>query len=763
MSADLGDEIDNFVSGVAADPPPKRGRRRVNAEAAPKPLLPTIIDEDDEDDEEDEEPAAALPKELPTPEKGVQTLETLIAKFQIGEDPDYKLQLHRVLPKYFAGGIQAHGYLDEFTSPITQDFIASEYGGGEYSVRVFGPDPTRPGNSQRPYGSVKVVIGGPPNPSRLSRSAQAKIDAAGTSTPAPTQSFMMPPAENPELAKQAMKMADDQVKREREDRQAIEKKIDAEREAARRALDPVIEAERRRAEDLLRSERERSDQSMKFMEEKLRESQASMTRLEERIREMSSAPQTSMADELSKIMPLLKGDEDKIANTHATITQSILERHRQELETMGKQQQSLIESMRTSHASEIAAMRDAHRREVEAERESARHRESRHEEVLKAEREERRRDAAIAQKMAEDRDQSWRDRLEQQQMNLQSMWESRVETQKSTYEAQLQWLRSENEQLQTRLRNLEAQLVDKGDVLSQLSKMRDLKQVAKDALGLDDVSHASAGGAGIGLSGSGAESGGKGMADVVGDAIQNLPDILAALSQLSGGGGAQAAQMQAQAAQAQMAQAQAAQAQMQYQPGQIIQTPQGPMVVVQDPRTGQLAMTPKAQFDAVNRSHVSRRPSTALPSQRRGMFAPPKTSDIPVPDLSVGLNQPPQGEQPATPQAADSDKATVATRGRTSKPQKGPNMDKMKQMIADQVARLVHASVTGGDEPEEFVQKIISAGHPPLIIKAITDMPDDEILLAIQHVQPQSAGATPAGQRFIRDAMKLLREATSQP
>ena len=85
-------------------------------------------------------------------------------------------------------------------------------------------------------------------------------------------------------------------------------------------------------------------------------------------------------------------------------------------------------------------------------------------------------------------------------------------------------------------------------------------------------------------------------------------------------------------------------------------------------------------------------------------------------------------------------------------------MNAIEKQIAMAVAKLVHESVTGGDEPDEFVEKIIGAGYPEVVIKGLCEKSDDELLAGIAAVAPRSAGTTPAGHRFVREAMTILRD-----
>lgn len=786
---DVTEDVDKFIGGLSEDEPPRAKRRKLAVRAFPEPEEPPPVEDEpeakpeskrvsrrapepvvDEDEDLDEDDAPSLPRELPKPSETQRSLAGMLGKYRIGEDPNFRIQLHRLLPKYLPGGIQAHGYLEEFTQAITEEYIASEYGGGTYEVRVLGPDPKSPPNGVRRYDSIKVEMAGAPNPERLARSVRAKLDAASAAPVAiaPVQMAPVVQQENPGLATQALKMAGDMAERERDERRRAEDRATANVDAARAMFEPVVEAERRRADDILRAERERAASERGNLEERLREAREEYRRLEAKVEIMSASPQSSMSEELLKVLPMFKGDGEAAAAAQRaaeSITKSLIEGHKAEIESLHKQHQTMLESIRASHLAEIASVRDARRAEVESERESSRARDLRHEEALKNAHEERRRDMELYKRTADERDTQWRDRMEQQELNLKMMWESRVETQKSNYESQLQWLRSEAEQLQARIRMFESQAADRGDLVKQLSSMSQLRSVAKDALGIDDSpppAPAPAGGGGIGLSGIGDQS----WPDVISSALENLPAIL----QVMNGGGGQQQQPPQQMQQAPQQQ------QPPMQPGQVVQTPQGTMVVVQTPNG--LALAPKDQYDAYQAQQRASHGAPGAP-RPRGLFAPSaqpggqprkKPSDgIPVPDMAAGLPKPrPWGEpvQPPMPdmspqqqqaQQSPQQQQPAPARGRTSKPQPQGNMDQTKLMIANEVAKMVHTSVEGGDEPEEFAQKVLTGGYPRAIVQAIAGMTDEEVISGIKQAQPNSAGATPAGQRFVREALAALR------
>ena len=77
-------------------------------------------------------------------------------------------------------------------------------------------------------------------------------------------------------------------------------------------------------------------------------------------------------EEMLKLVPMFKGDGEAAAAAQRaaeSITKSLIEGHKAEIESLHKQHQTMLESIRASHLAEIASVRDARRAEVESERE----------------------------------------------------------------------------------------------------------------------------------------------------------------------------------------------------------------------------------------------------------------------------------------------------------------------------------------------------------------------------------------------------------
>src|SRR5262249_29711331 len=143
------------------------------------------------------------------------------------------------------------------------------------------------------------------------------------------------------------------------------------------------------------------------------------------------------------------------------------------------------------------------------------------------------------------------------------------------------------------------QVAEKGDVVAQLHKAKELQDIARGALG------GGLSGADVAPPSAPASPWGEiDLNDIIEKGLEKFPEIVNAVR---GTGGAPPAPAQ------------------QHYPGQVVSSPQGPMVVVQDPNTGQLGLTPKAQWDAYQRSR--QQPTQPLlptgePKQRRQNAGP---------------------------------------------------------------------------------------------------------------------------------------------
>jgi hypothetical protein len=690
---------------------------------------------------------------LPKPAENVKTLGDMYEKYRVGVDPDFKVQVFRTYPKMYKGK-KFDGFYDTWDIPMSLEQLQAEYGGGQYRVRVVGPHPSNPNMTTKHYDSIAVSIAGDPRWERIPRSAQGK---EGDPNQAGAMTYQMPPAaaapaENPKLAETALKMMQDTAESERSERRRIEDREEERRRTASDGLTPVIEAERRRSDDVIKAERERAESERRMLQERLHEERAraeeETSRLRHRVDSLGSN-QRSIGEELASLASAGLFNRDDGGAAKEMLTQ-ILEKHRGEMSAVQQSHTAFVEALRMGHASEIVAIRDAHRSEVAAEREASRSREGRIDERLQSEREERRRDQDRHREQIEQRDTQWKDRMEQAQSTMQSSWESRHQALVSTYENRIQWLQQEVDRVKSELFDQRAKQEEKGDVLTQLSKMSEMQAVIKQISGVEgSTPAATASTGGIGLSGG--DDWKSTLVEGLGD---RLPAILGALT----GGGAAPQQAAAQQA-------------PQYQEGQVVDTPNGPMVVVRDPSSGQLALAPKEAFEAHQKAVAAQQ------AKGGGMLPPDSRSAQPrrrkpvsaVPNLAQGLpkRRPPwegggdRPERAAPPPPPPEAPRRMTTQAKVEHPLPSEpiEMSNVERQVVKLVAKEIHTSVMDADDPEEFVTKMMNSYDSNILKQIVGGYTTAQIAQGVAQVEPGSAGATPGGQQFIAEAFALLRDA----
>jgi len=781
----MSDGLDEIPDIISRADPPKRKRRMATKRSEENDESTSFDDAggaDGSQESEEGKPSTLeeldlremLPQQAVKPAENVKSLGDIIAKYNIGNSPEFKLQVWRTYPKIFPGGVKADGFYDTWDQPLTEELIQSEYGGGNFRVVVMGPHPTKP-NTLKHYDSVSLNLAGTPKYDRQPKAVQQSQTSGGDAAPA-TPPMMMMGQENAKLSETAMKLAVDMANKEREERIRVEERADQKAAFAVTATQPAVEAERRRADDLIRAERERSELERKIMQERFEEARAEQKKLLERIEQME-ANRPSVAAELERILPFTQqkqGDGESGGKVAERMMESVLEKHRIEMESMraqhqqmldnmSKQHEATLSSMRSSHQHEIATMREAAARELQAEREAGMRRQERSDDQLRMEREERRRDQERHREVLEANDRTWKERIEMQLASTNQSWESRHQSVVATYENQILWKQQEIDRLKAELTDVRARMTDNSDPIAIVHKAKEIRE----AIGGPEAA-----------SGSGGSSGGIGMSgtdDWKSLAVEGLTERAPQLLQVLGS----------------MFSGQPQQPQQQYQVGQTVLTPQGEMVVIQTPQG--LALTPKAAVEQMQAQQQSRMlPSQRQPASRRRVMpdvdevahgggrkkkrapisAVPNFADAGVygdEPLPVRGRRPPwegggsdEEEEQGQPQPQP---APPAPR-RTSKPQAeqatAPQQKITRQMSVQErqglavIAKLVHDSVMNADEPEEFAEKVTKEWPPEMLKRVIGSYSPDDIARGIVETQPTSAGATPAGQAFVRAAFAMV-------
>jgi hypothetical protein len=790
MSEDL-DEIPDIIDRAE---PPKRKRRVVTKRSEPEPDASADDDSADTADGSDEEPEPVgkqrtmedldlrdmLPQQTIKPAENVKSLGDVIAKYNIGNSTEFKLQVWRTYPKIFPGGGKADGFYDTWDQPLTEELIQSEYGGGNFRIVVMGPHPTKP-NTLKHYDSVSLNLAGTPKFDRQPKAVQQSQSAsASAEMPSP---MLMVGQENAKLSETAMKLAVDMAGHERLERIRVEERADAKAVTALAATQPAVDAANRRADDLIKAERERSDMERRFLQERYDESRRETQKLVERIESMETN-RPSVAAELERILPFTqgpKGDGGEGNKVAERMMESVLDKHRVEMESMrsqqqqmidnlNKQQESMVTSMRGSHQHEVATMREASLRELQSEREAGIRRQERADDQLKMEREERRRDQERHREVLDANERTWKERIEMQLASVNASWESRHQSVLGTHETRGLWLQQEIDRLKADLSDTKARMSDNSDPIAIVHKAKEIRE----AIGGPEHS-----------SGSSGSSGGIGMGGVEdwkNLAVEGLTERAPQLLQVLGG----------------LLSGQPQQPQQQYQVGQVVQTPQGEMVVIQTPQG--LALTPKAALDQAQAQQQGRMlpPQGQQQGQRRRVM--PDVEE--VANGGGGGRRKRRGPIAATPNFADAGmygEGPLPVRGRRppwegggsdedDQPQRQPQPQRQQpqpqprrtskesqpqpqqQRITRQmnpqerqglsvIAKLVHESVMNADEPEEFAEKVLKEWAPEMLKRVIAGYSPDDIARGIAETQPNSAGATPAGQAFVRAAFAQIEKA----
>jgi len=690
-----------------------------------------------------------LPEKLPKAAESVKTLDSMYAKYGVGDSPDFKVQLWRTWPKMAPGGKKFDGFYDTWEIPIQMEQIQAEYGGGSYRVTVVGPHPNRP-NLTKHYDSVSIQLAGDPKWARVPRALQGSEPSKSDNDDASMGRMQMPVAtENPKLAEAALNILSKTAESEREERRRSEDRIREERVRARDNVQPIIETERRHHDTLLTMERRRAEEREAAAEERHTEARS---RFENERRRMESETHNrpTMAQELSALASsgLLNRDD----STSKEMFTQILEKHRSEMDAVIARQTQFVESIRSGHLTELQAIRDANQRELSAEREASRSREARIEERLTAEREERRRDQDRFREQIEERDKQWRDRMDSSKAVLESSWESRHQSLVATYEQRVLWLQQETDRLKSDLGEAKLKQEERTDITTQLLKMREMNDLIKGFSPTPAAPAAPSGG--IGLMGDG-EGWKNALAEGVGE---RLPQIAQAIF---GGAAAQQGQPPAQAQQ-QLAEGQV----LSHDPSTGQPFPHGPMVVVRDPNSGQLAMSPKAAIDA-HQQAAAQQGGQLLPGARpQRRRQPEKKKPSAVHDFSKGLPKqiPPwehESEDEGDNEPPRQPRMTTQARSQLAEPESAEpiELSAQERQGIKMVAKIVHEAVMQAEEPSEFVDKLLG-GYDPAVLKSIIgSYTTEQIARGVSQVEPSSAGATPAGQEFIRSAFNRLRQA----
>lgn len=767
--------------------------------------------------------AAQSQRKLPAAEENVKTLGDLMAKYRVGEDPDFKALLYRTWPKVFAGGVLAEGYYATYDQPVTEQAIADEFGGGHYRIVVHGP---RPGAAQgtKHYASTLLKIAGEPRTDRVPNRGVGAVPTQGFAPVAPvrvdsdtmvdkafttlhevfrderaerkeqeqrqlnlSQSSRMEAKETMEsmsavydrLSREVIeseraahererKMIEDRAREQEgrlheaqrkfeQDRRDLEQRqfetAQASSESARQAISAVESTYGRLTKDMIDSERAAHERERQLHEQRVREEAERRRDLEQKYESDRRAAPDPL-DMLTRTASLFKGDGD----AQQRILDSVLAKHRDEITMFREETARVNDRIREAATNEANAIREASRREVEAERTSAQTRERELLRQIEHERDERRRDADRYREDLLNREQIAKDRLEQQRETINMQWDARHQSLTQQSELRLTYLKDDLDRKAHELDELRSTVREDKDPITQMRKMQEFRESAKDILGITESSSRGIGSESVSTA---PPPTSFDFGKVVEGMMEKGPQYLEAIGTLLRGSQAQ----------------NQAQAQPPPRPGQILQLPHGTFQVVQTPTgLGMVPFTPPpSQPPVPARLAQPQQPQRALPPPPKAQPRPQHRPQ-PMPDVDDMLNdeessaaplpkaQPAQPRRPrpasaparsakpapsATPQALPVEVAPPAP-----KPPKLP--PEVERQAAQMVGGLLNTAIMQGDEPEDLLANIVGQ-FPEEMVKIVAQYDVEDILAAIREVQPNSAVFTPGGVAFTRTVFKQLR------
>jgi len=475
-------------------------------------------------DSYEEMDAAQSRRELPAVEENVKTLGDLMARYRIGEDPDFRVLIYRLWPKTFAGGILAEGYYATYDQSITEQTIADEFGGGHYRVAIHGP---RPGDTQRTkhYASLVVKIAGEPRTDKIPNKGTGVVPMQGiTNAAAPLESeslvnrafttlhkFAQDEREERKLLEQqrlaateasmgtldTMKSVFENTSRElieseraaaERERQLLMQQRSSASEVGRETLDTIKSVFERTSRELIEAERAAADRERQLNEERLRDREERLMALERRYEaERRSAPDPM--ETLQRAATLFRGEGE----SQQRVFDSVMQKHQMEISVLREENARTIDRIREANLQETAAVREAARREVESERNAAASRERDLLRQIEHEREERRRDADRYRDELASREQAAKDRLDQMKETLTLRFEAQYESFKQQVEMRDKYLQDDLARKSRELDEVKGSVREERDPIAQMRRMNEFRETAKDILGYSGDYSASSG------------------------------------------------------------------------------------------------------------------------------------------------------------------------------------------------------------------------------------------------------------------------------
>lgn len=282
------------------------------------------------------------------------TLMDIYSRWPIG-DPDgaYRLRVERVQPKVYQGMAVA-GYVGEIKTPISEAQFQSFFGGREYDLTLYGPDPS--GRHDQTSGLPKIV--------RLTRPFRItvpllppNIAVLPAAVPEPSEENPMmqnpfavavPPTSSADAAvhKTNVDFVSSTIKMAREDAvQTAKSNADTQK--------TLIEVMQEQNKQILETERDNAARREKVLEDDRRELRQKLERMERELEGITG----KRGLEAVELLKHTKSTESDAVRTTSDMYQ-------RQIDTMTKSHSEAIERLKESQADVLRALRDQHAQEI---------------------------------------------------------------------------------------------------------------------------------------------------------------------------------------------------------------------------------------------------------------------------------------------------------------------------------------------------------------------------------------------------------------
>lgn len=424
-----------------------------------------------------------------------RTLQDLYARWPIG-DGEHHLRVERTQPKQW-NTMSVAGYVGDIRAPMTEREFQQVFGGREYELTLYGPDPS--GRTDPISGQVRVkalthpikltVPLLPPN--------TAKLPAAETGPKQPEANNMYPPfmggwggapatAADANMQKNHLDFFSGLLRNAQDENRSLrerEKQLEKERNAVNSDAISTITQREREHEAALRDEQRRREDALRAENERLRER---LDDINDKVREVTGKAGGNTVDlikELSK-----SSDEREKARISALEAQ---------LAALRASHEESMKALRESHSAEIERSRDrerdteTHYKRIidELERKSNEREKHLHSEIERVRREEREAaDKRIAD-MKEVQEQRLKDLDAAHQRELRTMkdnFETRESSKVGAKELELTQLRDRLEELRSSEREARERAEQSNDPIQVMNRGKELAE----ALGFSKESDA---------------------------------------------------------------------------------------------------------------------------------------------------------------------------------------------------------------------------------------------------------------------------------